>query len=130
MSLNWDMEKCDPKWKELFPDTEDGCWNERLFMLIHYCWFTEFGSVTPKNYMELYERIKVYDKVVGCLLMKVEDGKRVDAPITFEEVVAVIGMRVNVCYESKTSFKNKMFKILYEDVQQLIRQEFPAKVSV
>lgn len=122
MALTWNTDKI-TDFQTKFPDLENEDrtrqWNEKFMCLLWYNLFTDMGSITEKNHVEFYERIKMYDKVVGCISTKAG----VDFPLTYQDVVDTIGLVTNVGNESSAYFIKKIAKTLQEDVKRKVLQE-------
>lgn len=122
MSLNWDVTNV-KDFQTKFPDhvDEDGRkeWNGKFMCLLYYNMFTDMGEVTKENHVEFYERIKIYDKMAGCISTK----GGVDYPLTYQDVADIIGLSINVSFEKRTAYMKKMNKRIQDDVKRAVTRE-------
>ena len=119
MSLNWDVTKV-KDFEAKFPDIVDGenrQWNGKFMCLMYYNMFTDMGAITEKNASEFYTRIKIYDKLFGCL----SNVKGVPHPLTYQDVKDVIGMSINVSPEKRPYFIKKVMKRFQEEIDREIQ---------
>jgi hypothetical protein len=106
MALNWDISRC--KNMEALQVEETGEWaitNALIWTTMH----TDMGSITEKNAALFYARTKVVE-LFTPLVSKYDEvtDKRIDYPISFEDITKRIGLSTNVYTESITKWFKKM----------------------
>jgi hypothetical protein len=115
MSLSWNLEKI-RDWKEISENDNEWAVTETL---IWDCMAVEIGTITEKNAAEFYARVRLLEQLYGCSLGYVgEDGKRVDRPITPEDVERRIGLSTNVgSAKARSTFYKKIGRELDDNVR-------------
>ena len=106
MSLDWNATKV-ANLDEL-NSTEEG-----KAKTVNLCWLlmaTGVGSVTEANYIEVYTRINIYERVSGALLSSVNDADElIKHPYTLEDIRDRIGYRTNVSNETSAQWLKRFF---------------------
>ncbi len=147
MSLNWNLENIKDQenlcweWRKPYPSegtpkdaNEDGLVERMNGVTNGLIWSTIFvgiGEITEDNVGEFAARLKVYQEVNGDLLVGKDEktGKSGPVPITTEDVVAHIGLRCNVSYESDTQFIKKLVGQRYKDLKKNLQKKITAELK-
>ena len=108
MSLNWNLSKIANH--ETLAWTKDGTLNPRTEALIWSTLALDIGRITEKNVDEFWRRLDLYQHSVGALLGNVNG----DIFLTRDDVVAHIGLRVNVTTKSRREWHTRMKSILLD----------------
>ena len=112
MSLDWNATKV-ANLDEL-NSTEEG-----RSKTVNLCWLlmaTGIGSVTEANYIEVFTRINIYERVSGALLSSVNDADElVKHPYTLADIRDRIGYRTNVSNETSAQWLKRFFNSRLQD---------------
>lgn len=108
MSLNWNLSKIANH--ETLAWTKDGTMNPRTEALIWSTLALDMGEISAKNVDEFWHRLDLYQHSVGALLGNVNG----DIFLTRDDVVAHIGLKVNVTTKSRRAWHTRMKSILLD----------------
>ena len=78
-----------------------------------------YGEFTEKNYVDIFERIQIYETMMGVFCQIGE----VKMPITLADVKAHIGMRINVRPTTKTAFEKDLMQSMWRDAKEASRRQ-------
>lgn len=108
MSLNWNLSKIANH--ETLAWEQDGTMKARTEALIWSTMAVDIGRITEKNVDEFWRRLDLYQHAVGALL------GNANGPIYFtrDDVVAHIGLSVNVSDTSPAAWNRRFSKILFD----------------
>jgi hypothetical protein len=105
MSLNSDFSKC---------KNPDSVWDEKDQMrpipnaIVYLTMLIDMGEITEKNAPEFYDRVAMYEKILGPLLHMATDDGMVDLPITADNIRGLIGLSTNVSTKSRKHFLSRL----------------------
>lgn len=106
MALNWNL--TDVENNEDIIDENNWAITESI---IFYTMLIGMPHISESNHEEFFTRVHFYEKLFGSVVYMIdEDNKRIDFPITLEEVKRRIGLRTNAQTMTKTKFMNHFFK--------------------
>jgi hypothetical protein len=97
MALNWNLSSV-KDWETLI--NEDGYPHKTTFFIIHACMLVSLGSITQRNYLDFFVRLRIYESCFGAL------G---DKPITLADVEKHIGLSTNCTNDSYPQFLKKVY---------------------
>lgn len=131
MSLNWSIERIkDYKTKCWIPDPDPNTANaegNRLNpvteLLIWATMVVDLGQITAENANEFAARLIAYERACGVFICRMEDGKRIDRPITLKDVIDHIGLSTNVSNQSRSYFARKLADRLLREADESVRYQ-------
>ncbi len=78
-----------------------------------------YGTITEKNYEEVFQRIRVYERAIGAF----HHDEKGPVYITLADVKMHIGLVLNVATETAAKFDKKMMRILRAEArEEMLRQ--------
>lgn len=87
-----------------------------LIMLSMSC---GYGNITEKNYVEIFERVQIYETMRGVFCQNAEGPM----PITLADVRAHIGLYVNVSWATKTAFDKNLMRVMWDEAKWESRKQ-------
>lgn len=127
----WNPPPMDNEWQQL----DDGSWRRLSPVtkaLVFMSMTVELGVLTERNIGEWWARMQVADFLYGVTLFEFKDGKRVDLPITIEELCAHIGLSTNATTVSRPQWlarvkrnMDQMVEFAQKKLEKLAEKESP-----
>lgn len=121
MSLNWDTTKIANGDALCWLPATTGQKDEERPMnpitngLIWSMMAIDMGTITAKNYLEVFARCQLVSKLSGAPLQKLVDGKREDIDFTLEDIKAHIGLSTNVSTRTMAQFSQRWGRQFVEE---------------
>lgn len=118
MSLNWNLKAIAPEFKEVVKSDDRRGWPITSFLIMSLG-ALGVGSITKKNWREVYARLQVIDKL--------DDGSFEDYRITPEDIYRRIGLETNWMFTDKTR-RSWMFNVVSQRMDAEVyatKKEFP-----
>lgn len=114
MPLTWDVTEIkDYETVTTHPNKPDE-WHPVTQALIWLALACDFGSITEKNWQEVYIRIHMQENANGPM--------RTETYITPDDVRRHIGLRTNVSTTTMNQYRIKLAKFLEREAQHALRQ--------
>lgn len=99
MALTWDLTKCSPLL------VRDGVTDTIIYLTMPVA----MGFITKENAAEFYVRVNLLQKIHGPMLISTdENGVHAEEEVTLDHIMAHIGLRTNVGYETWTQFSRRI----------------------
>jgi len=116
MSLDWDLRGIENR-------EEKRESNPYLDGHIYVTMYIGMPTITEKNVLKFYARMKLYNETVGEIWnrTKDEDGKLQTNFPTFEQTKDWIGLKTNASAFTPTQFLNQIKKIISNRYDQIVR---------
>ena len=118
MALNWDVREVKNYKKVVYKKVKSDNGEDEIFEINKYpnriIWSTMgigMSEITQDNYIQFYNRLKLFEDAFGCYYKTVRQ-KRVKDFTPLKEIQKMIGLKVNVSPLSTNKFL-KMFKEFY-----------------
>ncbi|RDJ35734.1 MAG: hypothetical protein DWQ19_13025 [Crenarchaeota archaeon] len=119
MSLDWSLEKVH-NWEELANNrTHRNITDAIVFKTMAI----GISEITEKNYVEFYQRIRVWEQAFGASMYYSEQGKRHEWPITLFDVKRRIGLFTNASRLTEKQFLKLLSENLFRDQHRPIERE-------
>ena len=119
MPLNWDLSDI-KNYKNLYrklTEGEQGYSTEEIRkilkqspkQMIYYTMTIGIGEITDKNWEQFYNRVKIWELIIGVSFYKKRSNKLVPIYTTQEDVKRMIGLRTNASRMNASKFKKQLF---------------------
>lgn len=86
-------------------ETKDLDYTETTKFLVWTSMAIGIGNITEKNYLVVYFRHVFFQRLIGA-----------KCPITLQDVKNHIGIKINVAFENKTKWKNRITKSIMNSI--------------
>jgi hypothetical protein len=130
MSLNFDVSRiANHEVVTTHPDNPD-LWHPVTEALVWMCTFIDMGGITEANVVEFCERTAIYERCCfdgGSYLKRADPDKGwVPRPLTTAEIVAHIGLSVNVSPRTRPQFMTKVKEYVATEAKSAVAHDIKA----
>ena len=119
--MSWSVSKI-KDYEKNFPDRidEDGktSWNTATYCLTYASMSAGFNKITEKNYLEVYARIHMQEKLFGSYRQKTTEEGLEQFFYSIEEIKNHIGFETNASPKTTAQFTKQMWENVLRDTRR------------
>jgi hypothetical protein len=118
MALNWDVTEVKDH-EEVLEGME---WSITEIMI----WYTiaiDLGEITDENAGEFFQRISIWERIMGPAFFYTEDGDKKDRYMTLADVKRRVGLSTNVVNLTRSKWNKRIMEILNRDAESKMYRE-------